>query len=484
MGIITDVEQDGWHGDFYFSGTPQPSSIPWVETFAPYFQDFDEIPANRTFYAVFLFTRGEHCFALSCGKSHFYIRPYSDYDFGIELAKRIANEDDIRQTASKRFAGRRRKDIKSYSADSRLSVESGESVDYLQGAVVDEDKATFGASGKFGTSAQVSPDIARGEIGGFLTKLVDRLSEEPRFKLPRTTLVAEAEEVVKLDEQLLDELEGPVDTSDFTHNTYDLYGVDFVFNSDGVFTLRYGRTKRELESLTMKALKEFLNENQIPRDQILSIRVTRTPEDAKPYTQKLKECIDFIPDDERVLLSNGRWMRFNQDYLDFLDDFIRSIEIEETEPEFVDIWDAETDFNPSEAVHNAGYVLADKNFSILKTRAKTPIEAWDLSRGDTVYAVKFGTAQKLSYVADQGLAVLELLRNKAEVKEIPDFGRYCLWLGYRGQNLPANIADSGSIILKQKIEAWARKANDLGVVPVIKLSRRLKKGVDDAKPEG
>jgi hypothetical protein len=76
------------------------------------------------------------------------------------------------------------------------------------------------------------------------------------------------------------------------------------------------------------------------------------------------------------------------------------------------------------------------------------------------------------------MTVLELLRNKAGVSEIPDFRSYCLWLGYRGQKLPQSIADTGSIILKQKIEAWARATEALGLTPVLKISRRLRAGVE------
>ena len=45
--------------------------------------------------------------------------------------------------------------------------------------------------------------------------------------------------------------------------------------------------------------------------------------------------------------------------------------------------------------------------------------------------------------------------------------------------MPLSIADTGSIILKQKIEAWARAAEGLGLTPILKFSRRLRAGVDD-----
>ncbi|GAB3995639.1 DUF6119 family protein [Nocardioides marmoraquaticus] len=478
LNVIKEVDQGSWHGDFFFSEHPVPSAIPWVQTFQSYFAE-DLKPHNRNYFAVFLFVRGGDCFALSYGKSHFYVRPFCDYDFGIELAKRIANEEDIRQTASKRFAGSRLKDIKSYSSNTPLIIESGESVDYIQASVAESNQGDYGKTGKFGTSAQVAPKIAPPEIGAFLTMLVDELERPAKFPLPRTLIITEKDEIAQFDEMLLDELQSDIGTSDFTNNTIDLYGVDFVFPSEGTFVLRCGRgNKRQLEQLTMGDLKQYIQDCEIPREDILKIRITHEPEGGARYTESIKESIDFIADDDRVVLTSGKWMKFNQDYLKFLDDAIREIEVEEAEPQFAVINITEPEFNVSADVVAAGYELADKDFEIFKTRRPTPVEAWDLRKGGTVYAVKFGSAQKLHYACDQALNVLELLRNKAEAKEVPHFDRYCLWLGYRVKTMPDNLADTGSIILKQKIEAWARKAVELGVVPAIKLSQRVVSGLD------
>jgi uncharacterized protein (TIGR04141 family) len=479
MSVIKEVDQAGWKGKFYFSNQPIPSSIPWVKTFQSYFPEGKK-PSNLSHFAVFLFEKGEYCFALSYGKAHFYIRPYCDYDFGIEFAKRIADEEDIRQTSGKRFAGKRTKDIKSYAANTPLIIESGESVDYLQAAIVVDRQETYGKNGKFGTTAQVTPRNDPPELGALLDKVMWELSKTARFPLPRTTVVTEKEEISRYDELLLDELQAPIGTSDFTNNNIDLYGVDFVFPSEGAFVLRCGRQfKEELERLTIADLKQYISDRAIPREDILKIRITHDVEDEPSYTKSIKQSVDFIADGELVVLTNGKWLRFNQDYLDFLDDAVREIETEEVEDEFKVILQKEGDFNSSEAIVDAGFTVADKDFDIFKTRSSTPVEAWDLQRGATVYALKFGDAQKLHYVCDQALNVLELLRNRAETKRVPNFSRYCLWLGYRVKNVPDSIADSGSIILKQKIEAWARKANELGVTPVIRISRRVVVGVDD-----
>ena len=131
-------------------------------------------------------------------------------------------------------------------------------------------------------------------------------------------------------------------------------------------------------------------------------------------------------------------------------------------------------FNDSSDVVARGYTKADKDFSKIQTRASTPIEAWDLRRGDTVYAVKFGTAQKLGYVCDQANAVVEIVRNNANVKKLdPDWRAYCLWLGFKTVTTPARMSEVNSIILKQKMDAWARGCRNIGIEPRLKFSRRV-----------
>lgn len=482
MSVIHEVQQHEWVGRFYYSVDPAPTSIPWAEPFSSYFPS-GERPTNRNHFAAFVFERGAECFVLSYGKSHFYIRPYCDHDFGIELAKRIADEGDIRQTAGKRFAGKRTKEIKSYASQTPLIVEGGESVDFIQASICEDRRTAYGKSGRFGASAQVTPDIKLDDLGSFLDTVVEELARAAQFKLPRTVLVVGEEEIARLDEVLLDELLSKETVSDFTNNTIDLYGVDFVFPSEGTFTLSCGRgAKEQLVQLTMGHLKHFIANKDIARQDILKIQIKHEREGDPSYTSRIKDEIDFIADGERVVLTGGKWLRFNQDYLDFLDDAIRDIEVERVEDEFKIIWQKEGDFNASQAVADAGFVSADKDFELFQTRSPTPVEAWDLRRDTTVYAVKFGTAQKLHYVCDQALNVLELLRNKAETKQVDSFDRYCLWFGYRAKTTPSSLADTGSIILKQKVEAWARKANELGITPVLRISQRVGE-VDVARGE-
>ena len=353
----------------------------------------------------------------------------------------------------------------------------GNSVDFLQGKVIPGKVDPFGASGKFGTSCLLTPDIAPEEIGGFLSKVELELLEEERFKLPRTLVLSDDDEIARYDEKLIDELMSPVGTSDIATDTFDLFGVDFVFSSSGSFTLKCGHYKAlDVDRLTMKEVKEYIANKEIPREKVLGLKVTHHREEDPDFTQTIKESVDFICDEDRVVLRGGKWLQFNEDYLDALDNAIRRIQVEETEEDLLETSLTEGEFNASLSAY--GYEVADKDFDILKTAGKAPSEAWDLQKDETVYAVKFGTPQKLNYVVDQASSVLELIHNRAHLHDLPPFERYCLWMGYRAKKRPESLADSGSIILKQKVEAWARQCEDVGFTPVLKLSRKLHETYD------
>lgn len=475
--IVHTSTQDDWHGELYFSTNP-PSNIPdWIKTYSGVLPSTIDY-TTRSFFAVYLFTKDTTVYALSYGKAHFYLRSHCDFDFGIELAKRIANENDINQTATRRFQGRRKKDIRSFASNSFFDAESGESVDLVEARIIEEQQERYGAVGRFGTSCLLILDINHTEVGATLSEVDQALAGQARFHVPRTTMITDDVEIVRLDGDLVTELRSDIGTTEFSHNSFDLYGVDFTFSSTSArFELRGPfRNKQTYETLTMRELKTYLDERNIPDTRVLSVKVVFQDADGSTRTQKIKNIIDYIADDEKVVLVSGKWMRFNQDYLDYLDAYVRGIDTETVEPELLTVTGGEPAFNTSPAVAAAGFQVADKDFDILRTSSSTQVEAWDLQRGDTVYAVKFGTAQKLGYVCDQGLAVLEILRNQANIKQIPNFARYCLWFGYRvaGETPLDNISLSGSIILKQKIENWARKCRELGITPVIRISRWIR----------
>lgn len=472
LNPIHSESQLDWDATFYFSQDEEPCQIPWVETYKNVFKSNNF--KNHIYFGAYVFEKNDQCFVLSFGKTHFFIRPYCERNFGIEVAKRISNETDIRQIASKKFAGKKKKEIKSYISNSTLDIESGEAIEFLRSSITEEKQDLFGKSGKFGESIFITPYLGEKDIGDFFDKLLYVLNEEPKFKLPRTQVIKDVEDY---DNKLINSIKTTETEVDFSDNTHDIAGVDFVFSGNESYTLQCRNySSKKCENLSIYFLKKYISENSILDQDILKIKVKIENEGQKTYSKDLKQSLDFVIDDENIILVNGNWVHFNEDYIEQLNTYIDGVEIEETEEQFRDILAIEPAFNSSEGIRKAGYSVADKDFSKIKTHLPTPVEAWDLKKGDTVYAVKFGTAQKLSYVCAQALGVLEIIRNKANIEKIDNnIKSYCLWLGYEAEKRLSKISDSRSIILRQSIEVWARKCRELGIKPKLKISRKIHK---------
>lgn len=468
---INSTEQNGWKADFYFSKDIDPIQIPWVATYKDFFTE--DKPENKIFFCAYIWENEKYCFALSYGKSHFYLRQFCDHDFGIHVAKRIANQKDIRQKSSKKFAGRKKKEIKSYTKNSQLDIESGESIDYLQSSISKDFINDFGKTGKFGSSSLLSPLIEKEDLPKFLESIIKIYESPELFKLPRTIILDASPITEGYENKLVEEIIAPKEGTDFTSNSHELIGIDFIFSGQEKykFTLE-NFTSDQFEDLSIDKLNTFISTHSIPKEQILNVRVHIIKEDAKPFSKTVKESMDYIIDDQNVLLTQGKWMKFNEDYMDQLNEYIDNIDLEEVENGLLEITDTESDFNENLKKH--GYANADKNFSIIKVKSGTLIEAWDSKKDQTVYAVKFGTAQKLGYVCDQANNTLELISKKANIKKIDaNFKNYCIWLVIQNKNLPKKISEINSIILKQKIESWARKCFELGINPKIKMSKLM-----------
>lgn len=466
---VHSATEKGYQCDFYFSEEPAPTKIPWVETYSEF---FDEEPTNKIYYACYLWENDKYCFALSYGKAHFYLRQFCDHDFGTEVAKRIANGADVRQKSSKKFAGKKKKEIKSYTKNSKLDIESGESIDYLQASIVEDLKINFGKSGKFGSSVLVVPEIEKDKLSEFFDSLISAMSLKEQFPLPRTTVIDSMIAGVRYEQKLVDEIMASTGTTDFASNSHELYGVDFIFSGQEKYKFNWRSHESEyIEELSIEALQKYATENSIPKSELLSVKVEVEKEDnAKSFSKSVRDSLDYIVGDEMVILSQGRWMSFNQDYNDQLDDYIDGIELEVVEPDLIDIIPiSEGDFNKS--MEARGYSNADKDFSKIKIPKTTLVEAWDLQKDDTVYAVKFGTPQKVGYVCDQSTNTIELFSKKSNIKKLGiNFKNYCLWIGLDRDTKITKISEIKSIIFKQKIESWARKCWEYGIEPKIKIS--------------
>lgn len=469
--------KDDWVCNFYLSTKTEINDISWVYDYKVIIPELSKVK-NEIYYAIYLCTKSDDCFALTYGKSHFYVRNFCDPDFGLEMAKRIANEGDIKQKATKRFSGKKKKDIESYIKNTELDNESGESVDYISAGIILDKQVNFGKKSKFGSSLIISrDDLSVSEIPIVLNSIISTLNaEKPLFELPKTFEIKDEGLILQYKNKLLEQIKKDISTIETEDSSYDLIGTDFIFYTNEKFSFHFGKkTSKASSELSHSGLKEFIDAQNIQDNDILSIKVEIKNENNKSYSKLLYEMIEYMIPNENIILEQGRWKQFNKEYIDQINTSIDSITIDPTETQFQEISSTEPDFNSSKEISTAKYTTTDTDFSKIKIGTGYIVEAWDLQKDDTVYAVKFGNSQKLIYVASQAMMTLEIIRNNANLKKLDrPPKRYCLWMGFERGNIPQNISDVKSIILKQNIDMFARKCREIGIEPVLKFSKKIK----------
>ncbi|WP_216069485.1 DUF6119 family protein [Acinetobacter junii] len=100
VGLVKQKTQnyDNYEMTFFFSEEIKGNEIWWFETYKDFLNLPDELPKN-IFYFGLLICKNEdnpkEIYAVSLGKSHFYLSKFIELDFGISLAIRMANEQSI-----------------------------------------------------------------------------------------------------------------------------------------------------------------------------------------------------------------------------------------------------------------------------------------------------------------------------------------------------------------------------------------------------
>ena len=396
---------DKWSMDFYFSNKPDEVDIWWTKIYGEFFKELD-IPQNKIYFAVLLISSTDKCYAVSLGKSHFYLKNFSDLDFGLNLAERIADPENLKIKNSKFYKSKKHKIVTTYQGGSEVDFDSGESTHYLRANTINND--LWGKTASFGQSVLFNINVQLDNLPNFIEKIEASLQQLPIISIPRVIKISDIQEIKRLDE-LLAEAISRQDNSTLQENLISLSGVDFIFSDQLEYSI-YLPKRREAKNpkgeLSLAMLNSFLQSNNIDiKDNINNIRVKIHNEYGRPRSAPLKELIDFIDEDNRCCLIDGQWYKFNQKYVDFLQKEVDSIGLEIMDELVLD--STEDEFNKRHA--KLGYINCDKVCQSLDKKYR--IEKMDLFKEGTLYFVKFGTPQKLNYVIDQAINTVKLIQS-------------------------------------------------------------------------
>jgi uncharacterized protein (TIGR04141 family) len=419
------IKKKNYTMQLFFHNKPDEKDVPWFEQYKDFIDENSDEIKNKTYFAVLLIFKGKKAlYAVSLGKSHFYLQDFCDLDFGVNIGIRILDENSVNSKNAKIFGSTRKKSLIIYKPNTPIDIESGESVMYLKGKTVNGEK--WGKNLICGTSAYFSiKDFPPASLPSLIDSIEETLKTEPLFNIPRANWINNPSEIAKLDRELINAFKDIRENVEIEEQS--LSGVDFIFKKDLNLSIRFDGCNGWLllEDQSIFTLMNILDENGfiLSPENIETVKIRATPDEGRPYSRNLRHFIDYVNDDN-YFLSMGKWYKLNQNYVNYLFTELDRINIESgpvkfsmkkynnfmkslTGKEKQEPWYQEKYFNDKECI-NHGFISLDRklrNFNGFK------LEVADLYKDDAIYHVKIGKLSKQNYLLQQCITSLKFLKN-------------------------------------------------------------------------
>lgn len=453
----TEVSIEDFTYTFYLSQNPDDIEVSWVKTFEPFLSPEHQQITNKSYYGVLLIEHEDYLYAISLGKSHFYLQPFCDLDFGLNFASRIINPKAVTLKNSKYFKSKKNKIIETYS-ENDLVYTSAESIYMLKGEPSDKEK--WGNLVSFGRSVQLTTDTSVLELHKLITQIHETLALEPVVKIPMVLPLKNEDTILELDQQLYEYILSE-NTDGANIDQVQVIGVSFVFSGNDKYKLFLSGTRirgSELEELSLADIKQFIVENNLGINDFQNIKVSIIRDEGKGYARKIKEVLDYVNMEGYYCLLEGTWHEFNEAYIDYLNEYVSNIQIEDIEENF-NLAPGEIEDNLIEkAINEAEYKNLHREME--RVDNQYTVELADLYKNGTIYFVKRGTPKKLIVAIDQALTTLNLLKSDEaiSIQESDEINvkKLVLWLVFDRQNTIENLSQIGSLIFLIRISELKR----------------------------
>ncbi len=456
LELAKKVEKDGATLEFLYSREPPAGDIWWTKTYRDFFESV-EPPKNIVHSAAFFVYNDDFCYAAALGKTFSRIKDYSDPDFGVNMACRIA-ADRVKIKNSKFFKSRRNRVAASYQSGHRLEFDSGESLEMIRAATIDP--AVWGQAANFGAAVQFFVDIAPDQMPIFVKKIEAVLKEPPRLNLPKVIATRNALEIKEFDGILAQTLLGPENENlhfiadDNCRYSFYLQGEFGNLSDKGGFN-----------SKSLKKFFDLQNINLVEQINDLKVRIFDPRGDER--SRNLKTMIDFKIDGDRAGLIDGKWCRYNQAFIDRLRHEADLIPIDTDKEK--DVADNIDDFIAARAKNG----FADCRKAIAAIDQKFKIDKLDLFKDGALYFLKFGNIEAINYAADQAINAIRFLQSSHGRLVVDgqnyDVDKICLWLVADGGKEIKKVSQIDSLNFLMKLADWKRAVLAAGFRPRIRV---------------
>ncbi|NHB57600.1 TIGR04141 family sporadically distributed protein [Acinetobacter sp. 194] len=505
VGLVEQKSQiyDNYEMTFYFSEKVEGNDIWWFETYKEFINVQGKTPKNIFHFGLLICKNEDNpneIYAVSLGKSHFYLAKFIKPNFGITLAVRMGDEKTTILKKSRYFTGTKRHEVSSYENFNVNSYESGESVEHLK--IKASNHEIWGDKNIiFADSIQLNVNKSPNELAQILNEISDTLNNEEIIKLPKLEPVTDVDLIKVFDSKILSLL-----NQDFCIGVEEInisgVNISFRFNEHN-YELIYKKDRRQLANLDLGnslddlRISEFIKTNGVTDIDDLYLRFKI--EDSGRFTQPLKEILDFYinHDGFHYFLKCGKWFKFNETFTEYLKKSLEQLEInfkqDLIECKYLD-WKIakETKIKEGEEIdnkityreyyfnltlcNNYGYELLDrqlKEIQSLNVKAKKyKVEIADLYKDNEIISVKISeNPQDLIYNIEQSKSSLELIK-QGKISFDYNLESASLWLVL--EKPISSIIEINSIQFLLALDSWKKHVEFFGLKPKIYISKHIK----------
>lgn len=490
----------------YFSEKDNPTPLKWNWALSMFGQPTAQIWGSPK--GVISISTETSCYALTFGHSFFQIDQFSDKEWAFSYAKRM-NYKNIKTTALTNPHSQRNKTVNTYLRYDDLEFDSGEALAKLKAkAVLPTDFNLFTENMEFGNSIKLSvktPTINK------IIRIIEHIengiaNDEIQIKIPYFRKIKVDIYTQELENDLISTIEDNLQSLDFSE--YQIFATQIIFNDTFDYRYKYNGHSKDIDMLNVDSLIQFVEEYQIPQNDVLNIHVVLCEDGNERFGESIKNLVFFTNDVRKALLMEGEWYLYNDDFLEYLADSIKEIpvvfdaqynyskqahdnfinskynEAKET-PDYSTLSEQEGKSKLKKKYYKENYfnINLSEQFGFvnfdreLERIGKHKLEVMDLYKDNAMYTVKFGnTSGKLCYAVDQSLEAIKAykkglisLGDDINIKEV------CIWIVLERNELPLmngqpDINDLELLILKNKLDLWKKEVRLLGKTPIIRVN--------------
>lgn len=269
----------------------------------------------------------EALYVCTFGMAHFNVDKYCDTEFAFDFARRI-KFGQVKTTTLTSPNSKKNKTVNAFLNYSEITYDSGEAYAKIKA------KTLLNFNGK---NHEVTIEVGHSiktklndnnfdEMVKFI-ELVEETMKKPEIqKIPVFAKLKDKDEIKELDQRLLHEISENLDCVNVSE--LDVVGVTVVFNdNDSEYTLKLHRSEMKVSDLNKESVKKFIVDNNIDVERdFFNIKVIVKKNDYE-FTDYMKRLIDYTDDEKKCILIKGEWYRYNDNYVEYLNDSVRDLEV-------------------------------------------------------------------------------------------------------------------------------------------------------------